>query len=39
MDARSAGLDLFKDSSGNSYIKPKSGRGAGEETGLNLSDY
>ncbi len=35
----SAGRDLYKDRSGNIYVKPKGGRGPGEETGLNVNDY
>ncbi len=31
--------DLYKDREGRIYIKPKSGQGPGEETGLNLNDY
>jgi RHS repeat-associated protein len=30
--------DLYKDSDGNVYVKPKGGRGQGEETGINLND-
>jgi len=29
-------LDLFKDREGNVYVKPKSGQGSGDATGLNL---
>lgn len=36
---RTAGLDLFKDRAGTIYIKPKTGSGPGEETGLNMKDY
>jgi RHS repeat-associated protein len=31
-------LDLYKDTAGNVYIKPKGGKGPGEETGHNLND-
>jgi Bacterial toxin 33 len=31
--------DLFKDKDGNIYVKPKGGRGPGEETGLNINNY
>jgi Bacterial toxin 33 len=31
--------DLFKDKEGNIYIKPKGGRGRGEDTGLNVKHY
>lgn len=30
--------DLFKDKKGNVYVKPKSGKGPGEPTGINLKD-
>lgn len=30
--------DLFKDQEGNVYVKPKSGEGAGEGTGVNIKD-
>jgi RHS repeat-associated protein len=30
--------DLFKDKNGNVVVKPKSGEGLGEETGINLND-
>jgi hypothetical protein len=30
--------DLYKDRDGNIYVKPKGGRGPGEETGLNIND-
>ncbi len=31
--------DLFKDRKGNIKIKPKSGKGPGEPTGLNINDF
>ena len=31
--------DLFKDRKGNIYVKPKSGAGPGEYTGLNINDF
>lgn len=31
--------DLYKDQSGNIYIKPKGGQGLGETTGLNINDF
>jgi hypothetical protein len=31
--------DFFKDKDGNIYIKPKGGKGPGEETGLNINNY
>ncbi len=31
--------DLYKDAQGNIYVKPKGGRGPGEETGLNINDF
>ncbi|NJN24300.1 MAG: hypothetical protein HC810_07830, partial [Acaryochloridaceae cyanobacterium RL_2_7] len=31
--------DLYKDSNGDIYIKPKGGRGYGMETGLNINDF
>ena len=31
--------DLFKDGEGNIYVKPKSGAGEGEFTGLNINDF
>lgn len=31
--------DLYKDRSGNIYVKGKGGKGPGERTGLNLEDY
>ncbi len=31
--------DLYKDADGNIYVKPKGGRGLGEETGLNINDF
>jgi RHS repeat-associated protein len=31
--------DLFKDKEGNIYVKPKSGEGPGESTGLNINDF
>jgi hypothetical protein len=30
--------DLYKDKSGNIIVKPKSGKGPGEYTGINLKD-
>jgi RHS repeat-associated protein len=35
----SSGFDLFKDPDGNILVKPKSGQGPGESTGLNIYDY
>lgn len=32
-------LDLYKDRNGRIYVKPKGGKGAGEDTGLNVNDY
>ena len=32
-------LDLFKDSDGNIYVKPKDGSGPGDPTGLNINDH
>jgi RHS repeat-associated protein len=32
-------LDIFKDNKGNLFIKPKSGKGPGEPTGLNINDF
>ncbi|MCC7001784.1 MAG: hypothetical protein IT357_06490 [Gemmatimonadaceae bacterium] len=32
-------FDLFKDSKGNIFVKPKGGQGPGEPTGLNINDY
>lgn len=34
-----ANKDLYKDTEGNIYIKPKGGIGAGEPTGLNINDF
>ncbi|GFE69890.1 polymorphic toxin type 33 domain-containing protein [Chroococcus sp. FPU101] len=31
--------DLYKDSEGNIYIKPKDGQSIGEETGFNINDF
>ena len=31
--------DLFKDKDGNIYVKPKSGAGPGDPTGLNINHY
>ncbi len=31
--------DLYKDRQGNIYVKPKGGRGPGDETGFNINDY
>ena len=31
--------DLYKDSEGNIYVKPKSGQAAGEDTGFNINDF
>lgn len=31
--------DLFKDKSGNVYVKPKGGAGPGEPTGLNINNF
>jgi hypothetical protein len=31
--------DLFKDTNGNIYIKPKNGTGPGDPTGLNINDF
>ncbi len=31
--------DLYKDAKGNIYIKPKGGKGPGEETGYNINDF
>jgi Bacterial toxin 33 len=31
--------DLYKDAEGNIYVKPKGGRGPGEDTGLNINDF
>jgi hypothetical protein len=31
--------DLYKDKSGNIYVKPKGGKGSGEPTGLNINDF
>jgi hypothetical protein len=33
-----AGYDLFKDKHGNVHVMPKSGRGPGDPTGINLRD-
>lgn len=30
--------DLYKDREGNIYVKPKGGRGAGDDTGININD-
>jgi RHS repeat-associated protein len=30
--------DLYKDKEGNIYVKPKGGRGSGEETGVNINE-
>jgi hypothetical protein len=30
--------DLYKDKQGNVYVKPKGGKGPGEETGINVKD-
>jgi RHS repeat-associated protein len=30
--------DLYKDTAGNVYVKPKGGKGPGEETGINVKD-
>jgi hypothetical protein len=35
----SSRYDLYKDSKGNIYIKPKGGRGEGEPTGYNINDF
>jgi len=36
----SAGQDLFYDpSTGKIYVKPKSGKGPGDDTGLNINDF
>jgi hypothetical protein len=32
-------IDLYKDNSGNVYIKAKGGKGPGDPTGINLNDY
>jgi hypothetical protein len=31
--------DLFKNSDGEIFVKPKAGNGPGETTGLNIKDY
>lgn len=31
--------DLYKDSKGNIYVKPKGGGGEADPTGLNIKDY
>lgn len=31
--------DLYKDSEGNIYIKPKDGQSTGDETGLNINNF
>ena len=35
---RAAQYDLYKDTSGNIYVKPKGGAGPGEPTGININD-
>lgn len=37
MKGHQRGVDLFKDASGRVYVKPSSGKGASEYTGLNLN--
>jgi Bacterial toxin 33 len=31
--------DLYKDKDGNIYVKPKGGKGPGEDIDLNINDY
>ena len=38
-DANDSKYDLFKDSEGKIIVKPKSGVGPGEDTGLNILDF
>jgi hypothetical protein len=35
---KAAQYDLYKDTSGNIYVKPKGGTGPGEPTGINVND-
>jgi hypothetical protein len=37
-DIRASERDLFKDSQGMIYVKPKNGHGAGEPTGLRITE-
>jgi hypothetical protein len=35
---KAAQYDLYKDTSGNIFVKPKGGTGPGEPTGINVND-
>jgi len=37
--AEGSKFDLFKDAQGNIKVKPKSGAGPGDPTGLNINDF